>query len=377
METIVGYNCTFNSDSTRGKIADGLINYILYHNEVIRQRSDQRTYLQEHFGNLSYDPYPTTEYITFQDRVHPTLDDKKKPVRVEKTKKFISVSTNIKKWLGFICSRLAFEADSVFGELTKKLSNGSTNTNDLDSVMFSKCFEFNLFRLVAKIVSNNEFTLKKFMNIQLLETDIANKIKERYDVSHPLRQYNKNVADWLGKLLDDFFKVIAVHVSLKNWFDRDATISEKNLPAILWILAENTEYYESLYDFLSYVVPNTTEEKVETSSENLITFDMSNLSEVAQAINNTKLEPAKKSRAKKVDPSKIVTIPALSVFPLQPVLTQLTMLPAQPILTQPTALPAQQYTPMIDQQYAQKQQYTAFPPMPQQYIMPAQTQHYQ
>ncbi len=367
MESIIGNRCPFNTDSVRNKIADGLINNILYHNEVIRSRNEQRSYNYEHFGDLMYDPYPSNEYITFQDRVNPPLDEKKKAVKIEKTKKFISVATNIKKWLGFICSRVAHEADMLFAELSNVLNSGSTNTMDLDNVMFSKKFEFNLFRLIAKCVGNNEYLLKKHMNIQLLESEIANKIKERYDLSNPMRTYNKNVADWLGKLLDDYFKLIAVHISLKNWFDRDATVSEKNLPPILWLLAENTEYDETLYDFLSYVVPNTVDEKPETPSENLIQFDMTNLSEVAQSIHNMKLEPPKRGKSKKAEPNKAVVLTASQPVPTQPTLFQ--PLPVQPTpvqFTQPVQMPVQ--TPV---QFTQP---LPVQPTPVQFTQPLQTQ---
>lgn len=304
MDSIIGHNCPFSNDNNHNKIADGLINYILFHNEIIRKRSEQRSYVQGYFGDFKYDPFPDNEYVTFEDRINPPLDEKKKPIKIDKTKKFISVNSNIKKWLGFICSRVAFEADAVFNELAYKLNSGSTNTADLDNIMFNKSFEFNLFKLIANCVGNNEFMLKKFMNIQLLETEISNKIKERYDLSYPLRQYNKNIADWLGKLLDDFFKLLAVHISLKNWFDRDATINEKNLPSILWLLAENTNYSESLYDFMSYIVPNTMNEKTETSTDDIIDFDFSKLSVV---VKNNNVEPIKKTRGKKAEPNKILS----------------------------------------------------------------------
>ena len=369
MNSIISNNCAFNNDNTRNKIADGLINYILYHNETIRARSDQRSYLQEYFGDFSYDPYKVSEYITFKDRVTPVLDDKNKPVKIEKTKKFISVSPNIKKWLVFTCSRLLLEADMVFAELSSKLKSGSTNTSDLDSVMFAHTFEFSLFCLIAKVVDNNDVLLKKYMNIQLLESDIATKIKESYDHSHPMRQYNKNIADWLGKLLDDFFKVIAAHISLKNWFDRDATISEKNLPAVLWILAENTEYADSLYEFLSYVVPNSVEEKVAKPCGDLITFDMSNLTKVALEIKNSQV-PVKKTRAKKGTANSAVTIPETPMF-AQP---DLTHVPTLPTLQTMPALPTLNMTmPTITQTPAQTMSTVTQPlTQAQQFQMPPQ-----
>lgn len=315
MEEIIGTNCVFNNDTVRNKLAAGLVNYILYHNEHIRSRYGQRSYLPDYCDNLEYDPFPVAEYITFDDKMNNTPATQAKN---KNGKKFISVSTSIKKWLGYICSRVAFEADQVYEELKNKISNGSTNTNDLDNVMFSKKLEFNLFKLIAKIVANNDYLLRNFMKVQLLETDIANKIKEKYDLSHALRLYNKNIADWLGKLLDDFFKLIGVHISLKNWFDRDATVNEKNLPPVLWLLAENTEFSESLYDFLSYIAPSTKENKAITQSD-VLDLDFGNLSE---EVKNISID-TKKGRGKKVDANKIAAVSAASAATAAPIVPEL------------------------------------------------------
>ena len=331
MDMIIGSNCTFDTDNMRNRIADGVIVYVLYHNNTIRLRTEQLSYVEESYNNIEYDPYPENEYFTFNDKIK---SDEKGKVKVDKKKKFITISSFVKKWLACFCSRLAYEADESFDELSAKLNANCNSYGELDAVMFNKNLDFNLFALVAKIVANNDVMIKKYMNIQILEAEISYKIKERYDLKHSMRQYNKNIADWLGKLLDDFFKVIAVHISLNNWFDRNAIINEKNFPACLWLLAENTNHADVLYEFLGCL-------KVESKNSDTITLDMSSFSDV---IKDVKLDAPKKGRANKIATVATITTvaPALINPTPNPASTAPTALPSVPtaLPSVPTALPS-------------------------------------
>ncbi len=298
--SFIGLNCTFENDNVRNKIADGLVGYVLYHNKVINSRTDQRSYALNYFGDNSFDPYPSSEYITFEDKIN--------SVKTEKTKKFITINPIVKKWLGYLCARVAHECDMVYNDLAACMKSGAVDLNSLDSVMFSKSFEMDIFRLIAKIVGNHTYLLENFMQVSLLEVEFSGRIYEGYEKQHTLRPYNKNIADWISKLLDDFFKVIAVYISNKNWFDRDATVNEKNLPPILWVLAQNTEYHESLSTFFVYVMSLVTEKKEVINVNNNFTFNMTNATQETLAIMATSIE-TKKSRAKKAEPNKVTVLP--------------------------------------------------------------------
>ena len=200
--------------------------------------------------------------------------------------------------------------------------------------MFAKSYDINLFKLISKIVGNHEHVLKTKMSISVMEEDLVNKIKDRFQQEHPARMYNVRIAGWLAQVIDSFFKILACYISSKNWYDRDATLTEKNFPWILWQLAENTEYESDLEKFIYEMLINFCEE-VDTS--NLITFSLTNLSAKAQEIMN--MTPVKKpSRGKKAEPNRTVT--NLNETPIviaqNPIINQLTFPTPNPQLTFPT-----------------------------------------
>jgi hypothetical protein len=146
--------------------------------------------------------------------------------------------------------------------------------------------------------------------------------------------YNVRIAGWLAQVIDSFFKILACYISSKNWYDRDATLTEKNFPWILWQLAENTEYESDLEKFIYEMLINFCEEDPVNTS-NLITFSMTNLSAKAQEIMN--MAPVKKpARGKKAEPNRTVTnlneIPA--TITQNPIINQLAGLPAVPQVQQ-------------------------------------------
>jgi hypothetical protein len=354
MEQLIGVDRTFCSEATRNLLADGLVKYILFHNDkAIRARSYHMSYAPEDITKV-VDPYPADKYYNFQDKItKPPVADKKAgkkatPEVKEHKTKFISVSPAIKKWLSTICSRLIHECNQAYPELYVRLQSSEVSDSGLDSAMFAKSYDINLFKLISKIVGNHEYVLKTKMNISVMEEDLVNKIKDRFQQEHPARMYNVRIAGWLAQVIDSFFKILACYISSKNWYDRDATLTEKNFPWILWQLAENTEYESDLEKFIYEMLINFCEEDPVNTS-NLITFSMTNLSAKAQEIMN--MSPVKKpARSKKAEPNRTVT--NLNETPVtitqNPIINQLAGLPAAPLTyPAPPTQPVQQ-TPQFN-----------------------------
>jgi hypothetical protein len=377
MDQLIGINCTFQSESAKTMLADGFVKSILYHNDnVIRPRKDHLNYQQGPLVQAT-DPYPADKFYTYNDKItKPVVADKKapKPAETKEHKnKFITVGPAIKKWLATICSRLSYECDLVFSDLITVLQSGTANSGSLDAVMFGKNLNINLFKLVAKIVGNHDVLLKKHMNFTSLERDVSLKISERYEAHHPTRLGNLQIAGWLAKLIDDFFKVLGSYISSKNWHDRDATLVEKNFGWILWQLAENTEYDNDLGKFIHEMRLNLCDEEVVDTS-NYISFDLSQMSEAAKQIMAAPVEQKKKgSRGKKAEPNKTVTTlnevqtPQMTQF-VQPQLTQIQTPqfapPPQQQLTQPPQpqIQAPQFTQAQLTQFAPPQLTQFAPP---------------
>jgi hypothetical protein len=247
MEISISPNDKCLTETFKNHLSDSIVAYILYHNdESIRKRTGHLSYQKDQFLNDTYDPYPIDEYILYKD-----LSIKVKT----KTKKFIAVNPNVKKWFALICARLIFETDQLFDKLSHKIDDNLLTNSNLDAIMYENNFEFNLFKLIGSIVGNHGKLIKKHMPISLADGFLKDRILDQYRINHGNpRQGDSDIAYWLSKLLDNFFKIIAIELSIKNWYDRDATVNEKNLPPILWKLAENTDFENDLYEFLGYIV---------------------------------------------------------------------------------------------------------------------------
>lgn len=328
MESLTGKSSTFNSESVKTVLADGLFKYILYHNDkIMRKRVDHLSYSAED-PLKSIDQYPLSKFYSYDEKNAKPIDKKapKQETKEHKTK-FISISPIIKSWLVTLCGRLAHECDSAYDELNTAIQKIGCSAIDLDNVMFSKSYNMNIFKYVAKVVGQHEHLLKKRMSEAVgLEEPLSKKYYERYEQHYPTRRNNKTIADWLAKLTDEFFKVIACWISSKNWFDRDATLVEKNFAWVLWQLAENTEYDADLGKFIYEMRFEICKEKPPAP---VIDFeiDMENLNE-----NTKKIMETKKSRGKKAEPNKIVDQLGTSmqdnlVFSSQSVQPQMTLPP--------------------------------------------------
>ena len=360
MDKLIGESCTFSSESVKTSLADGLVKYVLFHNDrMIRPRTDHLSYLSSD-PSKDINPYPTDKYYTYDEKnIKQTQVDKKTPKSVEEKEhkaKFISIGPMIKKWLATLCSRLAYECDAAYNDLNIKLLTLGFNSQELDNVMFSKNLDINLFKLIAKVVSQHEYLLQKRMSdASGLEVLFASKYFERYELHHPTRKNNKTIADWLAKLTDDFFKVLACYISSKNWYDRDATLVEKNFAWILWQLSENTQYDVDLGKFIHEMRLNLNVETV-VDTTNLVTLDFTQLSDQAKKIEEMKVEQKKKGRtSKKAEPNKsisglseallassISTNPALlpsTVVPPVPIQSIMPMMPNHPIMPNHPMMP--------------------------------------
>ncbi len=324
MDQLIGLNCTLQTESTKTLLSDGLVKYVLYHNDkIIRNRTNHLSYLPEYFIKME-DPYPSDKFYTFEEKmIKPIHTNKTKSVENKNRKnKFISIGVGVKKWLSLFCSRITYEADLVFNDLLKELQSNTVNTNNLDTVMFRTEFNINMFRLVAKIVANHDYLLKTRMQITILEKDLISKITERYEAHHPMRNGNLQIAGWIAHLIDDFFKVLACYISSKNWYDRGATLNENDFAWILWQLSENTEYERELSNFIDEIRLNLYEEKIDDT--NHIEFDLNVLSDGIKNLMTNPTEPknkGKNNRGKKPEPNKTITnlaeIQPSVVFPIQ------------------------------------------------------------
>ena len=284
---IIGNYKELSDDKFKKTVMNYIRKLMLHHMEYINnERPEHITYVKN--ADLIY-PYPKSKYFMLEDKnisnpkkikTHTIIKSIIEGVTKEdevKRKDVISFASPIKFYMEFIINRAVKEIIEIWPNLLILLDEGklSRKINLKNSVLnLWLMYEDDTFYSVSKYVLLNAIKYSKNMKyfndypktkkgkpninkkpfVPEWQIEFIENLTEKINISinryHPDNEdnnpeaayaYVEDISQLIAKVLDYFLKVIAIKLALRILYKREATISNKIFPAILWDLTYGIE----------------------------------------------------------------------------------------------------------------------------------------